>query len=822
MAEAAYHTQPSLLDGYAPLAGVYDECVAPDGSVRPAWQDAITLWDSLPAQSHKSRQNAAERYLRDNGVAHRVYGTDQSFERPWPLSHIPLVIDPQEWAKLEAGLIQRANVLEQVVADLYGPQSLVEAGHIPAMLVAGAPGFLRPLVGTVPKGGHHLHYIAIELGRGPDGRWWVLGDRTQAPSGGGYALENRLATSRAMGNDLPRLQVQRLASFFQGFRQALGQMRGPSSARVGLLTPGPYNETYYEQAFLARYLGFLLLEGGDLIMRNDALYVRTVRGLKQLDVLWRRVDADFCDPLELRADSRLGVPGLVQAARAAAGAAAGGSAGGSGGGSGGLTCVNSLGAGLLESRAFMAYMPRLCQALLGEPLALPNIATWWRGDADMRAQADQAGADTVTLSAFGTSLPLDGAHLGHGPATTLLDSEQVSQESVRLSTMPTFAPGDEGQENGTTLQPRPVSLRVFLARNAQGWQVMPGGFARVSDTDDTRALSMQDGSRSCDVWVRSLAPSDRTTLLPKTSGQPIRRVPGTLPARAADNLFWLGRYTERAQMCLRLARAYLSRCADVETTADPLLHAIEKQLEAWGIENPQDGDVFNRALLPNLLAAHHCASAIRDRFSPDGWQTLNQFINRTGEAQFSRQSATEKIDEALAMLAAFAGLVGENMIRLSGWRFLEIGRRIERALVTAQLAGSFGAADQQAIPQGALDVLLEVADSVMSYRQRYTVTLDRDTVLDLVVLDPNNPRSIAFQLEKIHTHIDEITDHAAFEAKSDTQRLAFSMWSTSHTMRIEELQGGYLVVLSDNLATLSGMIGQTFLTPGDTASTVQL
>jgi uncharacterized circularly permuted ATP-grasp superfamily protein/uncharacterized alpha-E superfamily protein len=802
MAHAAYHDgSTSLLDGYTPQLGVYDECMAADGSVRPAWRDAIAVWDAVSADQHAARHRIAERYLSDNGVAHRVYGSDHSEERPWPLSHVPLVIDAQEWSALEAGLIQRAELLEQVVADLYGPQRLVEQGHIPAMLVAGAPGFLRPLVGTQPKGGHHLHYIAIELGRGPDGRWWVLGDRTQAPSGGGYALENRLATSRAMGTDLPQLNVRRLAAFFQGFREALGQMRGASSARVGLLTPGPFNQTYYEQAFLARYLGFLLLEGGDLIIRNDALYVRTVRGLKPLDVLWRRVDADFCDPLELRADSRLGVPGLVQAAR-----------------SGGLTCVNALGAGVLESRAFMAFLPQLSNVLLGEPLALPNIATWWRGDPAMREQAEGAGGDTLALSAYGTSLPLDGALSGPVPNEAALDADLVTQESVRLSTMPTFS----GDTDGPLLQPRPVSLRAFLARTSAGWQVMPGGFARVSESRDTRALTMQDGTQSCDVWVRASAPQAPTTLLPGAKGQAIRRVPGTLPARAADNLFWLGRYTERAQLSLRLLKAYLNRSPDVGNASDPLLSAMEVQLALWSVDEPYTQDVFARTLLPALQASHACASAIRDRFSPDGWQTLNQFVARTNMPAFQALGPSEQIDEALYMLAAFAGLVGENMIRLSGWRFLEIGRRIERALGTSQLAGEFGYPDSATSPAGRFDLLLEVADSVMSYRQRYSVTLDRDTVLDLVVLDPNNPRSVTFQLEKIQTHIDEITDHAAFEQKSELQRLSFSMWSTLHTLSVDQLQEGYLAMVADNLGTLSAMIGDTFITPGEATSTVQL
>lgn len=788
----------SWLDGYTPLPGALDECLAPDGSIRPAWRGALEMWSAATDDAHQTRQQAADRYLRDNGVAHRVYGDQHSTERPWPLSHLPLIIDAQEWAFLEKGLIQRARLLEQVLADLYGPQKLVTDRHIPASVVAGSPGFLRPLVGSRPRNAHHLHYVAIELGRGPDGKWWVLGDRTQAPAGAGYALENRLATSRAMSQEVRQLQVRRLAGFFQAFREALGQMTRASSARVGLLTPGPFNESYYEQAFLARYLGFLLLEGGDLVMRDNAVFVRTVRGLKRLDVLWRRLDASFCDPLELRSDSRLGVAGLVQATR-----------------EGGLTCVNALGAGLVESRAFMAFMPALAKTILGEPLAIPNIATWWLGNETARKQAEASSAPTIISSAYGTSLPVDSVSEPSGRQSSALPADQVAQEVVRLSTMPTL----NADKNGPRLVPRPFSLRVFLARTPDGWTVMPGGFCRVADTQDTRALSLRDGSRSADVWIRSDKPVKPTTLLPRPGTTQVRRVPGTLPSRAADNLFWLGRYTERAQLSIRVVRAYLARRLDGLAADDPLVRSVEKELENWGIKEPASPDVFDDALMPNLLLAHGAASAIRDRFSPDAWQILSRFVSRASAGALGHLSTVEKLDEALAMLAAFAGLIGENMIRLSGWRFLEIGRRLERASGTCQLTRQLA---YEAPNPGAFDLLLEVADSVMSYRQRYTVTTDRQTVADLILLDPNNPRSVTFQLERIHTHVNEITDHHAFDQQTALQRLAFNSWSRLHTATPDALTSGVLSTVSSDLAELSNMVSADFMASTIADSTIKL
>ncbi|MEM6712115.1 MAG: circularly permuted type 2 ATP-grasp protein [Pseudomonadota bacterium] len=786
---------------YTPIPGTYDELVDHTGEIRPAWRDLSARWDQLEPDDHAARWRSADRYMRETGVAHRVYGADHSVERPWPLSHLPLVIGHEEWQRLEAGLIQRADLLEAVVQDVYGPQALIRSGELPARLVAGSPGFLRPLVGLPPRSGHHLHFIAIEIGRGPDGRWWVLGDRTQAPSGAGYALENRIASQRSVGSDLRALRVHRIAGFFQAFRDSLNRMRDPGSTRIGLLTPGPFNETYYEQALLARYLGFLLLEGGDLIHEGDAIYVRTVRGLRRVDVLWRRLDASFCDPVELLPESRLGVAGLVQALRART-----------------VTCVNSLGAGLLESRGLLAFMPRLSMHLLGEPLALPNIATWWLGDGTMREEARISGVDTARLSAFGSELPMDKMTNPCVETSASHSDAQVEQEVVRLSAMPTLDRDGDGE--AFRLRPRPFSLRVFLSRTQEGWKVLPGGFCRVTDTDDTRALSMHTGSRSADVWVRSDGYVRPTSLLSRSANEEVRRVPGTLPARAADNLFWLGRYAERAQLSLRLARSLIMRRGEAEGLDDTALSAVTAQLKTWGFEETDDELTLVDALMVNLQLAHGSASAIRDRFSPDAWQSLNRFVIARDGNQFMARDALSEINEALMMLAAFAGLIGENMVRLSGWRFLEIGRRLERAIGTAQVCQTLAFSDHLKTTEEAgddgtaqLELLLDLADSVMSYRQRYAVTTDRTTALDLIVLDPNNPRSIAFQLEKINDHIHEISDHRAFEQSSDLQRLSFSLWSKAHTLRAADLNSSTVIDVTNGLYRVSEALTSAFIRP---------
>ncbi|MBV6659128.1 MAG: circularly permuted type 2 ATP-grasp protein, partial [Devosiaceae bacterium] len=505
----------------------------------------------------------------------------------------------------------------------------------------------------------------------------------------------------------------------------------------------------------------------------------------------------YCDPLELRAESQIGVPGMVRAVRA-----------------GKLTTINSLGSGVLASRFLMAFLPTLARELLGEDLQLPSIATWWLGDDAAREQALGAGASTVTLTATGSSLPVDDGHLARDaidPSAAMGASrfDAVAQEVVRLSTLPARARPDGAGDAGP-LVPKPVSLRVFLVRHETGWSVMPGGFCRVGATPDPRALSMQRGSRSADVWIRSEAPVAQTSLLPQPGKTPVKRVPGTLPARAADNLFWLGRYTERAQLAIRLARAYTERRLDGIAPSDPIVTLAASQLRAWGVDDPEDPEVFETSLVSDLRRAHQAASAIRDRFSPDAWQGLNRFVARFESGALQTLSPIERLDAALAMLASFAGLISENMVRLSGWRFLEIGRRLERAFGTCQAIETFGVRSSQA---GALELLLELADSVMSYRQRYAVTTDRQTVADLVMLDPNNPRSVAFQLERIHLHVNEITDHKAFDQTSALQKRAFSAWSVLHTASAGDVDLAMIKQTQSSLLDLSGAITTSYLSP---------
>src|SRR5450432_2030113 len=574
MVDAQHNGLERLLSGYRPLSGIFDEMMDGDGQVRSHWGPFLAMLASLGAEEINRRFAVADRYLQDSGVFYRVYGDPAGAERPWPLSHMPLIINPSEWAALKSGLIQRAKLLELVLADAYGAATMVRDGLVPAVLIAGNPEFLRPLAGVAPPGGAHLRFYAVDVGRGADGRWWVLGDRTQAPSGAGFVLESRLALQRAIPEVYRGIKVERLAPFFQAFQSALSSFNRQDDSRVCLLTPGPMNDSYFEHAYLARYLGLLLVEGEDLTARDNGVFIRTVSGLKRTEVLLRRLDADFCDSLELNSRSRLGVPGLVQAVR-----------------EGKIVLANGLGGGVAEARGMLAFLPALARALDGHELALPNIATWWLGDPAVRKNMRERLDDMVVASASTTDLPsetLGDGLLGRDLAPELRRRiEQsiehrgvdiVMQEAVRLSTMPVWRDGK--------LEPRPFILRVFLTKHGEGWSVMPGGFVRIGDPNDVYAISLQRGALTADVWIPSKTPLVETTLLPSADRIQIQRASGTLPSRAADNLFWLGRYVERTEATLRLVRALLTRMSESDPS-EPDIEAITSLLVAWSVV-PED------------------------------------------------------------------------------------------------------------------------------------------------------------------------------------------------------------------------------------------
>ena len=777
-----------LLENYRLQPGVSDEMLDTQGLVRPVWRGFLDYLADIPPDQVPQRLARGDQYLRDAGVYYRQYGENGSAVRDWPLSHIPVLIDETEWADISSGLIQRADLLEAIARDLYGENRLAEEGHIPASLIAQSREWLRPLVGTVPRGGNFLNFVAFEIGRGPDGEWWVLGDRTQAPSGAGFALENRVATGRVFSDFYAGANIHRLAGFFRRFRDALNGMRGSEANRVSILTPGPLNETYFEHAYIARYLGFALLEGEDLTVEQGQVMVRTVGGPVPIDVLWRRLDSNFADPLELDGHSHLGTPGLVSAAR-----------------HGNVTLVNALGSGVLEMRALLAFMPRLCEHLLGAKLALPNIATWWCGQ-PKEAEHVRAHAGRMMIGeAQSTRLPFEideqaalGAMMQQGGLEDLLARDGarfVGQEVVSLSTSPALVDG--------VLQPRPMSLRVFLARTPEGWQVMPGGYARIGRSQDATAIAMRRGGSVADVWIMSQKPVEAETMLAPKAGPFSRALPGTLPSRAADNLFWLGRYIERTEGHLRLLRAYHLRLSETDSGASPLLDLLEARLEARGLDISAS---IPEGLLQTIDSAVQSASKIRDRFSIDGWMALND-LAKTARRLVLTVTPGDDCARAMGVLlrkvSGFTGLVHENMYRFVGWRFMSIGRSLERAVF---MTDSLAIMADPAAPEGALDLAVEIGDSAMSHRRRYAVATTRGTVVDLLGLDSMNPRSVLFSATEIQQHVGYLPGASEHGQMSPLARAVLEMHAGIAILTPETLDSEALDLVGRRVRALSDII----------------
>ncbi len=711
-----------------------------------------------------------QRQIRDNGVTYNVYVDTEGPQRPWSLDLFPLLVDVADWQHIEAGVQQRVRLLDAVMADVYGPQRLLHDGLLPPALVHGHPGYLRPMAGVQPVGGVHLHVAAFDLARGPDGNWWVVGQRCQAPSGLGYLLENRLAVSRQFPQAFQALKVQRLASTYRALMDSI-KTASPAGvqAHIALLTPGPFNETYFEHAYLARYLGLTLVEGSDLQVRDERLFLKTLRGLVPVHGLLKRVDDQYLDPLELRPDSTLGVPGLLQAIRA-----------------GNVLVANSPGSAFLESPALLGFLPAIAQSLLGEPLALPSLPTWWCGERSAMEEALPLLAErTIKPTYPGSNIhPSFEAVLGHTLSPGSLDQlagrilrqseEHTVQAYIPLSQMPTWQRQPETGESA--MLPRSVMLRVFAvsdgcdSRGQPQWRVLPGGLARVAGAN-TDIAAMQRGGSSADVWALTTGDVDTTTLLP-TSLTPaiLAQRKRLVTSRAAENLYWLGRYTERADNTIRLARLALDCLGGEEQSSLPLLDWLTRLAHINTLVLPgvpsavQARRVFERSLIANLAspegatsvgfnmrALKGAAATVRERLSQEHWNTIlradedifTRCAQLNAQGDYAPQQALRILKDASDHLAAITGAQTDRMTRDDGWRLLSIGRHVERlAFLASALDLSF---ETTAVDtEGGFEALLGLFDSTITFHGQYQQSRDVAALIDLLVLDRDNPRSLAW------------------------------------------------------------------------------
>lgn len=825
---------PSLGEGwlqsYIATAGAADTLRGDVGRGAKWWQRLFDGIGQLTDGRLDILQARMARQVEELGTAFSLPG--EGHERPWPLSPVPVLIGEDEWQHIAAGIAQRAELMERLLEDIFGKQALVSSGALPAALVTGSRAYWRSQIGVRPPGGHRLHIYAADLGRDPDGEWRILDDHARMPVGAGYALENRLAASRVMGALQTRLHVERLAPFFSAFREGLSAVCRRAEPRIGLLTPGRYNQSYPEQAHLARYLGLLLVEGSDLAVRDDGLFVRTIEGLKRIDALWRRIDSRFLDPLAFDAGSRIGVPGLMDAMAA-----------------GHAVIANAPGAGVVEANAMAAFFPTLSRKLLGEPLLMPNIATWWCGQDRPRAEVEARLDEMLIAPAFGeTPAGLPGGRPIMGSALTpagraalladmrLRPQDYVGQEVVHLSTTPSVQDG--------MLVPRPFTIRVFAARDATGaWTVMPGGFARLGDQSDSRATVMGEGAFSADVCVVNRKPVEPVSLLPQKV--PIRRNPGTLPSRAADNLYWLGRYLERGESTLRLVRSTLggSIVADGGAALFPLTldrlgtllissgaATVESEADDEDGEDIEDGGIDEAggevhdlrylalaaldgngpaSVTSMMRSARAIAAGIRDRLSADVWRLVDMPLppvaSEDAEATLARAVALQE------RFSALSGLSAENMGRTAGWRFHDMGRRIERAQTVCRLLRVFARRDASADD---LTTLLDLNDSQISYRARYLTGLALEPVRDLIALDPFNPRSLAFQMDRIREHLDVLPSLRDDGISEPHVLSSFRIASEIRLATAETLDAAAVLSLENMLGDLSNTIGTRFFLQG--------
>jgi uncharacterized circularly permuted ATP-grasp superfamily protein/uncharacterized alpha-E superfamily protein len=788
-----------LLSHYSRPDATFDHLLGEDNQPRAHWQPLVDHLHALGPAAMAERWSQARRLIHDNGVTYNVYGDPRGMERPWELDALPLVIPQDEWRPLEKGLLQRALLLDLILADVYGPQRLVAEGLLPAALVHAHPGFLRACHGLPRSGERLLHLYAVDLGRGPDGGFCALGERTQAPSGMGYALENRIVLSRTLPEAFGECRVQRLALFFRNMREMLASLapHHHDNPRIVLLTPGPHNETYFEQAYLARYLGLTLVEGGDLTVRDHRVYLKTLGGLQQIDVILRRQDDDFCDPLELRANSTLGVPGLVEAVRA-----------------GHVAVANALGSGWAESPALMPWLPQLCRRLLGQELLLPSVPTWWCGQEDACRYVLDHLAELVIKPAFASMgmEPVFGDQMTPEQRATLTERirarpiDFVAQQRLMLASGPVWA--------GDRIEPRRLMLRTFLAAAGDGYQLMPGGLTRVSPAADTFVVSMQKGGGSKDTWVTSDGPVSTFSMLPRTGDRiELSRGGGDLPSRTADNLFWLGRYSQRAEAAIRILRSIYARLIDhhdgdlgvempcllralthmsglypgfIGPGADRAAAQPEPELRSIIFDDKRSGSVRF-----NLNAMRRVAAITRDRLSTDAWRILGALDQEFDALAMSPEPdlprTLDLLNRAVIPLSAFGGLIMESMTRGVGWTFLNLGRWIERAVQTTHLLRATLVDLQPADESMVLEAVLQVADSAMTYRRRYLASLQPHAVLDLLLADETNPRSIAFQIARMHESLHALPGDRAIPAESTDLRIVIGLLSTLRLAPIDRL-----------------------------------
>ncbi len=773
---------PAPFSDYQPASDRYDEYVSAGGSTGGVWQPVAAYLDRLGAQGIQACAAEAERLVRESGANFQVTGDGNEKSRPWQLAIVPLVLDGVSWDKLESGLQQRMRLLERVLADLLGEQRLIKERILPAELLSANPEYARAFH-ELPASGNRLTLTATDLARDKDGSWWVTGDRTRAPSGLGYALENRVITSRVLPQLIRRSNVTRLAAFFASLQGHLNSLapRMRDNPRVAILTPGEQSYRYVEDAYLARYLGYTLVQGRDLAVRGNRLHLKTLGGLLPIEVLWRHVSDQKCDPLELDPTATQGVTGLLQAIRG-----------------GTVAVANSIGSSLAQMPALLPFLPAASKFFFQTEMSLPSIATYWCGGAKERRYVLEHLNDLVLRPAFRVS--------GEPP---IVPAELAAREREELIAQINASPHDFVAQHRPSRSTTPVwhdgrlcswhvAMRSFHVQTSSGIDVLPGGLVRVSPDAPSLDHSPNSGRLGQDCWIVASEPVDHeATLLPPDG--PIRLTRGgeELPSRVAENLFWLGRNAERTEAVARLLRTTMDRIAGENAVEDvPDLPRLLAGLAAVGqiepgyaikefggslptLEAVLPNSVFDRnqprGLQASVINMVGKAKSARDRISTDGYRIITRIgsdLTDPGPVGRKDVGATiERVNRLITDLLALSGLAHESMTRTHGWRFLHLGRRIERGFQTAELLAAtltHPIADERPL----LESVLRTTDSIMTYRSRYLLQLRPIAVIDLLITDDTNPRSIVFQLKSINQLLHQLPTDSSDPGMGQDQRTA--------------------------------------------------
>ena len=778
-------------------AFVYDEVYDPGGMPRPHWQKFLNCLRLVSATDFDRRNMQADRMLRENGVNYHSLSQGGQGARPWRLDLMPMLMPSAEWATIEQGLGQRAALLNLLIADIYGPRTLIHDGTLPPAVLYANPEFLRPFCDLPGPEHPPLFLYAAELARSVNGEWWVMADRSEAPAGPGFTLENRIVSSRSMPAAFKQIQVERLAPFFSRLQNSLRRRapRATDSPRIVLLSSGPAHPYYFEDVYLARYLGYTLVEGGDLAVRNDTVFMKTLSGLVPIDIVLARCAESGLDPLELGGYAAHGVPGLLNAVR-----------------SGNVSLANMPGCGIVGAPVFMAFLPQLCQRLLGEPLKIPSIPTWWLGDPDslnyvlnlfdqlvLKPGFQKSGGEEIIVS-----------ELSDEHRQKLLKRIQenpyawVAQEKIARSAVPVWTQG--------SVRCGHAAVRAFLAEEDNSWHLMPGGLIRIAPDTGPMQLSVAAGDGSKDLWVLADRKVEPVSLLtPGDRPAELRRTSALFPSRVADNLFWLGRSLDRCDFLGRVVRSLAERLVgegSVDTTEvrflartliemgqlEPgfVVEGLESQLptltEALPLAVFDPNEFGGLARTVNDLT--RLASLVRDWISPDTWHRINvtaEAFHASHEKDLRDLADVVQASNGLiGDLAAVSGLIADGMNRGPSWRFLEIGRSIERAgsssrmLISAELKKS-------PVPPALLKTLVEVLDVRMTYRFRYRENLQRNAVLDLAITDDTNPRSLAYQIERLVQHVDRLPGYEARPLRSEEMRLVMEAAHAVRMLTAEDL-----------------------------------